>query len=358
VAEGDEGPVRGARPSIEVDGQRDATLTSALLSLLIVDSADGLARCEAAFGNWGGAESAGFQHFGRDKLEFGKSLKVSLGNDALFTGRISAITATFPDGGPPQVGVCAEDRLQDLRMTRRTRSFDDASLSDVLQRIATDHGLEPQVDVSGETYKLLAQVNQSDLAFVRDLARREDAEVWVEGRQLKAAQRASRQGGTLELSWAGPLREFSVSADLAHQRTKLVGAGWSVADKRASKHEADEAAIRSELEGGDSGASTLQQAFGERVDSLAHGVPASDAQARVLAAATFRHHARRFVVGRGVAETKAELRVGAKVKIKGVGPLFEGSYFVTDVAIRFDAKAGLRTEFMCDRPAIGQKGAA
>jgi phage protein D len=358
MADGPASPVKGARPSIEIEGERDATLTSSLVALSIVDSADGLARCEATFGNWGGAESGGFQHFRRDKLEFGKAIRVTLGPDALFAGRISAITARFPDGGPPQVGVCAEDRLQDLRMTRRTRSFEDASLADVVRRIASDHGLQPQVDLTGETYKLLAQVNQSDLAFVRDLARREDAEVWVEGTELKAAQRARRPGGTLELAWAGQLREFCVTADLAHQRTRLIGAGWSVADKQASKHEADEAAIRAELGGGESGAAVLRQAFGERVDALAHGVPASDAQARILAAATFRHHARRFVVGRGVAETRAALRVGAKVKVRGVGPLFEGDYFVTDVAIRFDGKAGLRTEFLCDRPAIGQKGAA
>jgi phage protein D len=305
------------------------------------------------FGNWGGPEHGGFQYFGRDLLEFGKALKVTLGTDTLFDGRISAITASFPDGGTPQVGVCAEDRLQDLRMTRRTRTFADASLAAVLQRIATEHGLQPQLDVSGETYKVLAQVNQSDLAFIRDLARREDVQVWVEGTQLRAAQRARRQGSTLDLSWAGQLREFSVSADLAHQRTKLVGTGWSVADKRAAKHEANEAAIRGELNGGASGAQTLQRSFGERVDTLAHALPAVDAQARALAEASFRHLARRFLVGRGVAETKAELRVGAKVRIKGVGPLFEGEYVVTDAQIRFDAALGLRTEFLCDRPAIG-----
>src|SRR5687768_5551297 len=102
--------VQGARPSVEIDGQREATLTSALLTLLIVDSADGLARCEAMFGNWGGAEHGGFQHFGRETLEFGKSFKVTLGDEGLFEGRITAIKAAFPDGGPPQVGICAEDR--------------------------------------------------------------------------------------------------------------------------------------------------------------------------------------------------------------------------------------------------------
>lgn len=347
-------PFKGARPSIEIDGQRDATLTSSLMSLEIVESFEGLARCELTFGNWGGPEKPGFQHFDRKQIEFGKALKVVLGDGTLFEGRISAIHASFPDGGPPQVGVCAEDRLQDLRMTRRTRSFADASLADVLQRVAGDHGLQPQIDVSGATYKLLAQVNQSDLAFVRDLARREDVQVWVDGTKLQAAQRTRRNGATVELAWAGKLREFSVCADLAHQRTKLVGTGWNVADKRSATHEADEAAIRPELNGGTSGAQTLQQAFGARVDTIAHTLPAVDAEARAFAEASFRHLARRFITGHGVTEAQPELRVGARLKITGVGPLFEGDYTVTDLQMRFDDKLGARTEFWCDRPAIGQ----
>lgn len=348
-------PVSSARPTIEVDGRASDTLASGLLALHAVESADGMARCELSFGNWGSPGRPGFQHFGRELLDFGKTLQLKLADALLFEGRISAIHALFPDGGTPQVGVSCEDRLQDLRMTRRTRSFADASLADVLRRIASDHGLTPELDLAGETYAVLAQVNQSDLAFVRDLARREDAQVWVEGRTLKAAQRARRNGARIPLAWAGTLRAFSVSADLAHQRTKLVGSGWSVADKQVARHEADEAAIRAELGGGDSGAHTLQQAFGARVDTLAHAVPAADAQARALAEASFRHLARRFVVGRGVAETRADLRVGAKVAISGVGPLFEGDYLVTEAQIRFDAQTGLRTEFVCDRPAIGSR---
>lgn len=348
-------PVRGARPLIEVDGQVRETLASGLLELQIADSADGMARCEMVFGNWGSPDRGGFQHFGRDLLEFGKPVKVRLGSDTLFEGRISAISASFPDGGTPQIGVSSEDRLQDLRMTRRTRSFADATLADVARRIAGEHGLTPQIDAGGETYRHLAQVNQSDLAFLRDLARREDVQVWVEGRTLHAVQRARRQGSTIDLEWAGQLREFSVCADLAHQRTKLVGSGWNVSDKRATRHEAGEAAIRAELGGGESGAKVLQQAFGERIDTLAHGLPAADAQARALAEASFRHLARRFVVGRGVAEAQPQLRVGAKVTIKGVGPIFEGEYMVTDAQILFDAKRGLRTEFLCDRAAIAPR---
>jgi len=347
-------PVQGARPSIEIDGERDATLTASMLALDIIDSADGMARCEILFGNWGGPDKAGFQHFDRSKLEFGKAIKVTLGNDALFEGRVSAITARFPDGGPPQIGVSAEDPLQELRMTRRTRCFADASLADVVRRIASDHGLQAQVDLSGAQHTVLTQVNQSDLAFLRDLARREDAQIWIEGKSLKATTRAKRNGGTVDLAWAGKLREFSVVADLAHQRTSLVASGWNVADKQVARHEADEAAVRAELNGGDSGVATLQRAFGARADTLAHGQPFDGGEARALAEASLRHLARRFVVGHGVAEGRADLRVGAKLTLSGLGPLFEGDYTLTYLHHRFDSKSGMRTEFRCDRPWLGK----
>ena len=347
-------PLRVSRPAVLVDGQRNATLTSAMLELSVSESADGLARCELLLGNWGGSAGIGFQYFGRDVIDFGKSLAIALGDDKLFDGRVTAIVGIFPDGGSPQVRISAEDRLQDLRMTRRTRSFANASLSDVLQQVARDHGLTADVSTQGATYALLAQVNQSDLAFARDLARREDAQVWVEGSTLKAAQRTQRNGGGVSLAWAGSLREFHVGADLAHQRTALVATGWDVAGKQAATNRADASAISAELKGGVGGADTLQSAFGERVDTLAHGLPASAAEARVLAEASFRHLARRFVVGRGVAETQAALRVGATLTLSGLGPLFNGDYTATDVCVRFDNRQGLRTEFGCDRPFIGR----
>lgn len=347
-------PVQGARPSIEIEGSRDATLTASMLTLDVIDSADGMARCEVTFGNWGGPQKPGFQHFDRSKLDFGKAISVKLANDLLFDGRMSAITARFPEGGPPQIGVCAEDRLQDLRMTRRTRCFADVSLADVIRRIAGDYGLQAQVDLSGSPHKVCAQVNQSDLAFLRDLARREDAQIWIDGGQLKATTRAQRNAGSIHLAWAGMLREFSVSADLAHQRTSLIASGWNVSDKQTAKYEADEVAIRAELNGGDSGVAILQQAFGARADTLAHGLPFDGGEVRALAEASLRHLARRFVVGSGVAATRADLRVGAKLKLSGLGPLFEGEYTLIHVHHRFDGKNGMRTEFRCDRPSLGK----
>lgn len=344
-------PVAPARPVIEVGGQRQDRLESALLSMVLADGLDTMANAELVLGNWGG-EVPGFQWFGRDIIEFGKPLVIKLGNDRLFDGRITAIGADYPDGGPPQLTVLAEDRLQDLRMTRRTRSFTAATLADVARAIASDHGLTPAIDLTGASQSAIAQVNQSDLAFLHDLAWREDAVLWVEGSTLHVAAR--RPDTRVELAWAGTLREFSVSADLAGQASALVAAGWNVADRAAASHRADASSISSALGNDEGGGAILERALGARVATLAHALPRNDAEARAVAEAQFARQARRFVTGHGVAETRAALAPGAVLALSGLGPLFDGDYRATHVTHRFDQDAGLRSEFSCERPGIGR----
>ncbi len=345
-------PLRSARPVLEIGGERRPAIEAALMTLEIADRVEGMARCEVVLGNWGSDDGPGFQHFDRQVIEFGKPVKITLAGDTLFDGRISAITADYPDGGPPTIGLLAEDRLQDLRMTRRTRAFADQSLADVVNAVASDHGLNAQVDLDGPTTPILAQVNQSDLAFLFDCARREDAIVWVDGDTLHAA--SARPDDKVELRWAGTLRTFSVIADLVDQRTAVVAAGWDVGGKETASNRATSDAIQSELGGTDSGASVLQQALGERADAIVHGCPRDAQEARALAEASFRYAARRFVTGEGVAETSAGLRVGATLALAGLGPLFDGDYRATRITHRFDLAEGLRSEFACERPGIGK----
>lgn len=356
MPDGSTSALQGGRPSIEIDGQRDSTLSASLLRLDICDGVESMARCELLFGNWGGAGSSGFQHFDRRKIEFGKSFAVKLSGETLFQGRVSAILALYPEGGPPQIGVCLEDRLQDLRMTRRTRVFVDTSLVKLIRDISADHGLTADATGQGPDYPMLAQINQSDLAFLRDVARREGTEVWVADRVLKAATRGNRNAGRVALSWAGTLRSFNVLADLAHQRTSLVASGWDPTAKEAVKHEAGESAIQAEVSAGESGRALLQRAFGDRPETLAHALPAGQSEARAYAEAGLRHAARRFVSGEGVAETSAGLRVAAEVALTGLGPLFDGVYVLTALHHRFDTTEGLRTEFRCERCWLGRGG--
>ncbi len=343
-----------ARPIIAIDDTDDSSLSDGLITLAITEDTSGLYRCEATFGNWGGVDSSpDYLYFDRRKLDFGKSLKIKLKDDTLFDGKIMALEAQFHDRGSRNLNVLAEDRFQDLRMTRRTRTFADTNDSDVFSRIANDHGLTPNVDVTGPTHKVLSQINQSDLAFMRERARSLDAEIWMDGNKLYVKSHSGRNGGTRKLAYGRELYEFSVMADLAHQRTSVFVNGWDVASKSGLQYEATDAVVSGELNGGLSGASILASAFGQRKEALAHTVPLSAQEAQTEAESYFKMTARRFVVGRGVCDTSSLLRVGSYVELDAIGKLFNGKYYLTEVKHMFDFAHGIRTAFKAERPGIG-----
>ncbi|HEU0054221.1 MAG TPA: contractile injection system protein, VgrG/Pvc8 family [Longimicrobium sp.] len=348
-----------SRPKISIDGREDAALRELLRDLFVEETVAGLYRCEATFLNWGNRNGGvGFLYFGRDVLEFGKTLKIEMGaGDAagpIFEGKVTGLEGRFTGTREPELLVLAEDRLQDLRMTRRTRTFEDASDADVVRRIASAHGLRADVDFSGPTHRVVAQVNQSDLALARERARAAGAELWVEGDTLKARPRTSRNAGTASLTFGQGLIEFAVTADLANQATGFTVAGWDVAGKRGVSHRATDSVVQGERNGGDTGGSVLSSAIGSREQQVVHDLPVNGDEARALAEAHYARAARRFVVGNGVAEGDARLKVGAEVELKELGPLFEGKYHVTRVRHTFDLAHGFRTAFTVERAALGR----
>ncbi|HEY8561385.1 MAG TPA: hypothetical protein VIL74_13495 [Pyrinomonadaceae bacterium] len=344
-----------ARPTILIDGREDASLAGGLVYLLIAERTDGLYRCEARFGNWGPKDDAtDFLYFDRKTLDFGKEFQVRLGQDEIFKGKITALEADFPEGRPPEITALAEDALQNLRMTRRTRAFENMSDADVFRKIAGEHNLTANISLSGAAHKSLAQVNQSDLAFMRERARALDAEIWVNDKELSVKPRAERGREKVRLQYQGNLREFKVVADLANQRTSVLASGWDVAAKKEIKKEATESVLSGELGEDASGIGILREKFGVRKELLAHGVPLTGSEAQAIAESHLKRAARQFVTARGAAEPNAKLRVGALVELDGLGKMFSGKYYVAEIAHIFDSRKGLRTEFRAERTGIGK----
>ena len=344
-----------SRPTILIDGQENSSLVGGLTYLLIAEKTDGLYRCEAKFGNWGPKDdSTDFLYFDRKTLDFGKEFQIKIAQDEIFKGKITALEADFPEGKPPEITVLAEDALQNLRMTRRTRSFFDQTDADIFRKIAGEYGLTANINASGATHKTVAQVNQSDLAFMRERARTIDAEIWVKDRELNVKTRPNRGQDKISMKYGAKLREFKVIADLANQRTSVNACGWDVSAKEAIKKEATDSVISSELGQDVSGIGILKDKFGTRKESIVHSVPLSGQEAQSIAESLMKTLARQFVVGRGTAEMNAKLRVGAFVELDGLGKLFNGKYYVSEIAHIFDNKKGLRTEFRVERTGIGK----
>lgn len=348
-----------SRPTIKIDGREQRELSESLLqSLLVEETTLGLFRCEARFANWGQqGDRADFYLFDGQIVDFGKEIEIELGPSGslrrVFKGRISALEAQFPKERPPELTALAEDRFQDLRMERRTRTFEDRTDSDAMKEIISQHGLTAEIDVDGPTHRVLTQVNQSDLAFLRERAAAVDAELWLDDRTLHIQARARRAAGSVTLTYGAGLLEFTVLADLAHQRSAVRVSGWNVAGKEAIDVEAGESAVSSELNSLRSGGAALGRALAERTERVGLATPLSQQEAQALADARYRRRARRFLSGAGVADGNPAIQVGSAVELRGLGPLFDGKYYVTLTRHTYDLTNGFRTTFAVERPGIG-----
>ncbi len=348
-----------ARPILRIDGEIQQLLAERQLqSLLVEENTLGLFRCEANFINWGPKNGkVDFLYFDQQVLDFGKVFSVEFGppgaNAPVFAGRITGIEAHYPMNRPPEIQILAEDRLQDLRMERRTRSFENVTDEDVIRQIASQHGLKAQIDLDGPTYRTLVQSNQSDLAFLRERLVAIDAELWIDDRTLYAQGRSRRNADTITLNHGKELLEFTVLADLAHQCTSVRVSGWNVGDKQAVDKEAGESTIFAELNGGQSGSAVLARALAQRHERVAVSTPISQQEAQKMAEARYRAKARGFVRGLGVADGNARVRVGSTVVLKGLGLFFDGPYYVALARHTFTMEDGYRTTFEVERPGIG-----
>lgn len=357
----DNKPIFAATPTLRVDGREQPFLAGLLHSLVVEETTLGLFRCETCFLNWGrSGNKLDYLLFDGSILDFGKTFSVEFrnagGSAVLFAGRIMAMEGGYSATRPPELTVLAEDRFQDLRMERRTRSFENVTDGDVFQRIASQQGMTTQIDLeSTPQYRTLAQVNQSDLAFLRERAVAVDAQLWIEDKTLHVQSRTRRKSSEVTLELQGNLLEFQVTADLAHQRSSVKVCGWDIGAKQAIEVQATESSLGEEKTGLRTGSSILGQALAERHERIALSVPLSRDEADAMAKARYRERARRFVTGTGLALGEPKLRVGTRLTLSGLGKPFAGSYFVTRARHAFDTQEGYRTEFDVERAGIGSE---
>jgi len=348
-------------PVFKIDGEVKGELARDLTLLEVEETTAGLKTLRACFGNWGprpGSADPGFRYLDGQILDFGKTLEVSLGPlsaaRVVFKGKLSALEAELGEGSEPQMIVLAEDRLMDLRMTRRFRSYENQSDADIAQALASEHGLTPAVDAPGPTYKIVQQWNQSDLAFLRERAGMIQAEVWVDDTTLSFKARGSRTGTELTLVQGAALLSASIRADLAHQRTKVHASGYDADARDVIDEEAGGDAVSAEVSGGRTGPDVLQNAFGDRVSYRTRQVPLTSEEATAFAKAEMLRRARAFVTLSGVATGQPDMIVGSKLSLERVGPPFEGGgYYVTRVLHRYDLSTGFRSHFDAERATLG-----
>ena len=347
-----------ARPTLRIGGEADERATELVLAMRMEESEGGLSRLELRFSNVastsdGGAETA----FGPDsKLALGAEIGVYVGDEAapreIFKGKVSAIEIDFKTGMPPEICALAEDALQSARMARRSKTYTDKSPADVVRDVAGVLGLRPTISGLDAPTGTWAQLNESDLAFLRRLLARFDADLQISGDELQVSPRSDVQRGTLELQLYGQLGRARVIADLADQVTAVSVRGWNARDGEAVDADISSGAHIGPGQG-QTGAELLQQHFEARREHLAHVPVLTADEANAVAQAAFDQRARRFVRVDATAEGNPKLRVGSEVALSGLDPRFDNHYYVVRACHLYDLRIGYRTEFSAECAYLG-----
>jgi phage protein D len=349
-----------AGPVFSIDGQRVPSMARDCVHLEIEEGVEGLRTLRLhLFATGTGATGPQDRMIWLDGgvVDFGKRLVVSVGPDVsqrtVFDGTISAIEALFDDGEPPMVVLMAEDALMRLRMTRRMRSYHQVTDGDIASALASEHGLQAQVDVDGPQYDVVQQLNQSDLAFLRERARLVQAELWCEGRTLHLSSRPRRSGTALTLVQGNHLLSVRLCADLAHQRTEVAVTGYDAQNKDVIDERAVGDVVSAEVTSGRTGPQIVERALGSSATLRVREAALASAEASAWAKAEMLRRARGFVSVIGITRGTPDLMVGSRLTLQQVGAPFEGDgYYVTRLRHTVDLARGLRTWFAAERSTV------
>jgi phage protein D len=350
-------------PVFLVDGELIGDLARDCIGLQIHEDVAGLRTCEARFLAVGagatGPPDGTLLHVDGSTVDLGRRLKITLGqtNDQryVFEGAISAVELVLDDGSPPLAIVLAEDALMRLRMTRRVRTWKHVTDADLASSIAAEHGLEADVSAPGPRYDVVQQLNQSDLAFLRERGRLLQAEVWCTGRTVHFRTRPMRIATDITLARGSELLSVRLCADLAHQRSDVIVTGYDASSKAIIDEHAGPDVVEAETSAGRAGVRLVSQALGESTTLRVREAALTSEEAQAWAKAEMLRRGRSFVRVEGTTKGTPDLVVGSKLTLEQIGEPFEGSgYYATSVRHTFDLNHGFRTRFTAERATLNQ----
>jgi phage protein D len=354
--------VYSALPTIRVNDQEYPLVTQLLLGMEMIENEGGMSTLELRVSNWASNDQEGADlAFEDDRiLKLGAKIAVYAGDEnapkEIFRGTITGLEAEYPEEAPPELVVLAEDAFQRARMARRTKVWDKTSISDIASQLASQLNLTPKITGLTDTIGTEVQLNESDLAFLRRLLIRHDADMQVVGSELHVSPRKDVSRGNVELALTGQLRRARVLADLAHQVTEVSVTGWDF--KQGQRVRVTSTGANVQPGSGRAGAQILQDAIGARSEHIGDAGIADRSEAQALADAIFDKRARPFVVVEATAEGNPALRVGTQVQLTGLGGRFSNTYYVVRAAHKFDLNSGYRTEFAAECPFLSSGGAS
>lgn len=276
-----------------------------------------------------------FELFDAGTLTIGTVVQVAFRTDAdplvVTEGEVTSIAVEAGASGHHELVAVGLDRGHRLARRSRTRTFQHMSDAAIARQVASEYGLEADVNAPSETLDYVMQAAQTDWAFLRERAARNGHDVWVTGSTLHVAPTPTSAGSPPTLRWKQNLHRFSVRFTAADRCDEVVVHGWERLGKRSVRGAADEGDTGSDAPGVTRLADAARRSFGRESRETGRRGVRTAAEADALAQSLLARSSGSEVQLRGEATGDPRLAAGATVRIEGVGAGLTGNYRLTSV---------------------------
>lgn len=339
-----------AKPLMKIDGEEDRDLNEALSSMVINLPLSGMAHGELTFTNWIQSGDSGSLGFGFQSLSFGKTIEILGGpnnESPIFSGEITAIEERYGDAAP-QIILLVQDVMHIFSRQRQNRVFEDMSIDDVVNELASEINLSADVNVSSATASY-HQMNESNLAFLMRLLNAYDVSIRISDGMLRVKPE-EEDPEPIELSPRDSALKIRLIADLNHQPSQITVQGFNASTNELVQGQNDEL----ENPGDGITAKSLADDLGWPGEIVVpQPFPRNQSDADAFARSHFSKQAKRFVSGDIRCVGEAELTSGREITLADVSERLIGNYQVVHCTHYFDSNSGFETHIKVNR-AVGR----
>jgi len=280
----------------------------------------------------------------------------------VFTGEITGVNVSFPNGGMPGMTVVAHDYMNRMQKGKYARGFGflpDAIIAGIL---GAENLLLPAIDpaiIAGSA--AIAAVNfifggtgrkqkgQSDFELLQEVAATYDADFWVDGNTLYLSRFIKDYTPRLTLTWGQNMLDFTPKASTIGQ-VAAVGMKFVLREIPleflvAVGYDFDRESIVISVVPG-AAAASLQSMLGSVLEIVDQPIasPADITNSALVIAHELREKLNNRLTGSGSAVGDPRIRAGAMIRVAGIGPDFSGDYRVVSATHSIDA-GGYKTNF-------------
>ena len=269
----------------------------------------------------------------------------------LFSGRISAITVSFPSNGSPTILVEGFSDSHKLTYGVQNRSFEASKPdSQIVKEIAGEIGFSVSVDDTPQRKEPRIQYDVTNWQFLTTLALANGYFLWVADDKLYFKKTPPKPEQEVTLEYGKTLLSFNPRLSTAELVSEVVVRGWDFIQKQRFTSQPEKlidyipgqlvAAAKKVIDDG-SGKSSRR--------TITNAPVSSEKEAQTYAKSVVRGIANRFITGNGTSVGDSRLQVATPLNLNGIGR-FDGDYLVSSVTHTI-SESGYQTSFEVNRSA-------